>query len=191
MKTVLVVGDSESGKDDIIELALKRVKSGLPEYGYLKFDEDLTKGVYEHYNSGLADIRKFRTEFQKKAVEKFNGLRKDHGNMVINARFFVSLRHGFVSVLDKGMFEAFKPDAIIIIELNPKKFNPKFRPMFKEKEPINLRELRLEQDMIRKYAALYASSSDCILRFIQVEKENVNNAFKEVTDIMKFTLGGK
>lgn len=190
MKTILVVGDKESGKDDLIEFVLNRGKKILPDYGYLKFDDYLVKGVYNAYNKNLKGVRKFQRDFQKRVTRRFEELSKKHKNIIINAHFFANLKHGFVSLINQELFNEFKPDAVIIIELYPKKLDPRFKRMFKPK-PFDIKRLRLEQDMIRKYAALYTSSSDIILRVVQVEKDNVNLAFKQVTDTVNFVLGDK
>ena len=190
MKTVLVVGDSESGKDDLIEFVLNRGKGILPKYGYLKFDEYLLKDTYDAYNKGLMDIKKFQKDFHKKVVKRFEELKAKHKNVIINAHFFAKLRHGFVSLMSTELFNTFKPDAVIVIELYPRKLDTKYRLRFKKKQ-IDLKSLRLEQDITRKFATMYTSSTETLLRFVQVEKYNVNLAFKEVMDTVAFVLGDK
>ena len=191
MKTVLVVGDRESGKDDIIEFVLGRGKDILPKFGYLKFDDYLIKDVYDTYNKNLDDVKKFQKDFQKKVSDHFKELKKSHDFVIINAHFFAHLKHGFVSLMTQKMFKTFKPDIVIVIELYPKKLDPRFRHMHKKANPLDIRNLRLEQDIIRKYATLYTSSTDSILKVVQVDKDEVKRAFNEVMDVVTFVLGDK
>ena len=190
MRTVLVVGDKEAGKDDLIEFVLERGKKILPDYGYLKFDEYLIKDVYQTYDKGFNGITKFRKDFHKKVTKRFGELKRKHKNIIINAHFFTELKHGFVSIVSDELFNVFKPDAVIVIELYPKKDDPRFRYMFR-KDITDLKGLRLEQDIIRKFATMYTSSNDSILKVVQVDKDNVNHAFREVMNTITFVLGGK
>lgn len=189
MKTILVVGDSESGKDDLLEFVLDRGKAVLPDYGYLKFDEYLVKDVYGAYNTSLEGVRKFQRDFRAKVSRRFGELKAKHENVIINAHFFTKLRHGFVSLLGPELFNAFKPDAVIIIELYPRKPDPRIRTLFKKK-PIDAKSLRLEQDMIRKFAAIHAAAAGTMLKFVQVEEDNVNAAFRDIMDTVTFILSG-
>ncbi len=189
MKTVLVVGDSESGKDDIIEFILNRGKDVLPDYGYLKFDEYLIKGIYNAYDKNLKDVKKFQIDFQKKVTKRFEELSKKHENIIINAHFFARVRHGYISLINHEMFNTFKPDTIIILELHPKPPDPKFG--FIKKRKVDVAALKIEQDIIRCFAIKYAASSNALLRVVQVKEDNVNRAFNEVMDVIMFTLGDK
>ncbi len=188
MKTILVVGDRESGKDDLLEFVLDRGKGALPDHGYLKFDDYLVKDAYNAYNTNIGGVRKFQRDFQRKVARRFEELKAKHENIIINAHFFARLRCGFVSLLNVDMFNTFKPDAVIIIELYPRKPDPRFKMMLKKREQIDLKALKLEQDMIRKFATLYTSSNDSILKFVQVEEDNVNAAFREIMDTVTFVL---
>jgi adenylate kinase len=187
MKTILVVGDSESGKDDLIEFVLNRGEKILPKFGYLKFDEYLLRDTFKAYDKGLIDIKKFQKDFHKKVSARFTELKKKHKNVIINAQFFAQFRHGFISLVNTELFNIFKPDAIIVIELYPRKLDTKYRLRF-AKEPINLKKLRLEQDINRKFATIYTSCNETLLRFVQVEKHNVKEAFNEVMHTIKFIL---
>jgi adenylate kinase len=187
MKTILVVGDSESGKDDLIEFVLNRGQKVLPNYGYLKFDEYLLRDTFRAYDKGLIDIKKFQKDFHKKVTDRFMELRKKHRNIIINAQFFAQFRHGFISLVNNELFNTFKPDAIIVIELYPRKLDTKYHLRFKN-DPIDLKKLRLEQEINRKFATIYTSSNETLLRFVQVEKHNVNEAFNEIMHTVKFIL---
>lgn len=187
MKTILVVGDRESGKDDLIEFVLKRGKKLLPDFGYIKFDDYLTRGVYHTYDKSLKDIKKLQSGFQRRVIKDFEELKKIHQNIIINGHFFVEMKHGFVSLMNSDLYNVFKPDALIIIELYPQRVDPRFR-MFKKQNPFDIRSLKLQQDIIRKFATMYTSSGDTILKVVQVEKDKVNQAFNEVMDTVKFIL---
>jgi len=187
MKTILVVGDRESGKDDLLEFVLDRGKKVLPKFGYLRFDDFLVKDVYRTYNKNLKGIRKFQVDFQKKVTKAFEEMKKEHNNIIINGHFFAELRHGFMPLMSQELFKVFKPDALIIIELYPQKVDPRFK-MFKKRDPINIRNLRLQQDITRKFATMYISSGDVMLRVVQVNKDDVKQAFTEVMETVKFVI---
>ena len=63
--------------------------------------------------------------------------------------------------------------------------------LFKKQDPYDIRSLRLQQDIIRKYAAMYTSSGDTMLKVVQVEKDKVHHAFTEIMDAVKFILKEK
>lgn len=191
MKTILVVGDTESGKDDLLEFVLDRGRDILPKFGYLRFDDFLIKDHFRSYDKNLDQIRAFQKDFQENIKKKFSELKKSNENLIINAHFFARMKHGFISLMSAKLYNTFKPDAVIIIELYPKKLDPRFKFMLKKDNPLQIRNLRLEQDIIRKFATMFTSSTDSMLKVVQVDKDEVKEAFDEIMDVVKFVLGEK
>jgi adenylate kinase len=198
MKLILVTGLEDSGKDTILDMVLQGSKQTLPDFDHIKFDELIfkkTKSVSSRFgHSALAEsmdfsknidqIIKTRQDIYSKLEKNIKANIEAKKSVILNGYFTMKTRRGFVPIISEQFFKTFKPDMIVLMEADASIKNGHIV----KKGPDHIESVKLQQEINRNYASLYASTTDAVLVIIKVSHGDVKSAIRELRSCLTFAM---
>ena len=198
MKLILIAGVEDSGKDTILEMVLQGSKKKLPKFDYVKFDDLVFKkprsvsSRFGHralaesieFSENIDQIIKARQDIYTKLEKKVKVNLKAKKFVVVNGYFTMKTLRGYVPIISEQFFKTFKPEMIILMEADASARN---RSMLKRGLDY-IEATRLQQEINRNYASLYASSTDAVLRIIKVRHGDIKTAITQLRDTLSFAM---
>ncbi len=195
MKLIFVAGLEESGKDTLLNLVLNS-KNKISDFDRIAFDDIIfskTKRISPRlghraltesldFCGDMGEMAKLRDEIHKKLEKKIKSCKKPL--VVINGYFTIKTYHGYVPVMTDQFFKKLRPDMIILMEADVPE---KSRHLLK-KGPDYLDSLKLQQEIDRNCASLYASVTNAVLKIIKVRHGDVKTAIRKLTDTLTFAM---
>jgi len=198
MKLILVTGVEDSGKDTILEMVLQGSKNRLPDFDYVKFDDLVFKKAksvssrFGHralaesmeFSENIDQIIKTRQEIYTKLEKKVKTDVKTNMFVIINGYFTMKTLRGHVPIISEQFFRAFRPELIVLMEADVSDRN---RHLLK-KGSDHMESVKLQQEINRNYASLYASATDAVLKIIRVKHGDIKSAIVDLRDVLKFAM---
>jgi adenylate kinase len=191
MGTILVTGIRESGKDEIIDMVLTGSRKNLPPFDYFKFNDLLPHGSGDShgfdlwsFNDRIQRMHNIQRDFHTKLKKKIDHMKLSENHIIVNGCFTVKTSGGYLPLISKGSEKFFKPDLIVVLEVELK--NP---VMIKKLGKEKVEELKYEQRLNLKYATNYSVLTSSAINVVRVEYGNVKEALKDMNDIVTLALG--
>lgn len=173
---ILVVGIDDSGRDDIAEMVLQSYKKIMPKSTLLKAADFLPDFSPER---SLARLSRMRDTGIAKLEKSLVSLLKSGGNIVLSSSLSRSTKHGYLPVITEGFIEAIKPDALILLEVVPRRVES-----YMEHEHIDWMHQRVERHM----ASIFCARSGAPLKIIKVRHWKVSEALKDVAEALRAAM---
>ena len=169
MKMIFVSGLKDVDRKTIINLALQR--SGYKgQFKYMDFDEvgDIT-GDMESAKDMLT-ARKIMSGFYDNLEKKLvTGLKEQIGNIIVNGYLSIHTpTFGYFLAITETFFKTFKPDVIVILEMESKK-----------------EKTSEQQEINRYYGVTYSSICGSNLKVIKFSENRMMDAVRELSDLIK------
>jgi adenylate kinase len=173
MKIVFVSGLKEIDRKTIIELALQRA-GRKRDFKIVNFDAigDIKEEieVISDMNNARRLLDKFYENIEKSMIE---AMKEQPNGLVINGYLTFKTRHGYVRVLPEEFFRSFKPDCIVLLEMQQDGWG-KIDPEKIEHQHIN-----------RYFAMVYASLIGSTFKIIRFREKKMLDAVESLSDILK------
>ena len=99
--------------------------------------------------------------------------------IIVNGYFTLKTARGYVPLLSKTDTRFFKPDVIVMIDLDMT--SP---VLVKKLGSRKVRELKYHQDINLNYAMGYSTLTKSAINIVRVEYGNLKSALREMTDII-------
>ena len=183
MKIVFIAGLQETGKNEIVGMVLKNMRSILPEINLIDFDDILAESMQIDKTPGELDItlfndmkniRKIQKNFSRLLEKKMVGKVRTGRHLVVNGYFTLHTPEGEMPLVSETFFDTYRPEAIINIELELIKGDP------------DAKRIVTIQDINRNHASNFSAVSGADLKIIKVRKNNFRPAINEIVKTMKF-----
>ena len=160
MSLILVTGIPESGRDSIVDMVVKGFKKNLPSFEYIEFDVlfngnvDIRKEKLElwSFKDKVKHIHKTQKNFHNNLKESIRALKMSKEPIIVNGYFTLKTARGYVPLLSKTDTRFFKPDVIVMIDLDMT--SP---VLVKKLGSRKVRELKYHQDINLNYAMGYST----------------------------------
>ena len=187
MKMIFVSGVAESGKDTLLDLALRGSKKFLPPYERVNLDEILEEFV-ERSDDGVWDVpnidecKRLQKNLYQRLEEILIEKMRLERNIIVNGYFEVKTKPGYVPLLDERFFQKFRIDAIIFVSFKEEMSEITKTKVFGDSKGFE--EAKRRQDMNRSLAVEYSGLSGALLKIIEVDLEDVKKTVKDMIDAL-------
>lgn len=185
-KLVLMIGNRDSGKEDIVKMIVDNYKS-CKNIHFIKMDTVLNKELKKFKQASWKNLdfvhklkENVHASLEKEIIENF----QDGKDIILDGYFIYNLDNGYLPILSGSFFDAFKPTLFIFYELYIDKKIPRKREAIKK-----MIEIEREQEVNRHYANIYSSITGSIIKIIKIKSHGIKNVIKETRDVMDFVLG--
>lgn len=173
-RIVFVTGTRNSGKDAVIEYAMKN-KRDFSGVEVLDMKEImLGTGIKPDNIENARALRKATMEGLSQSLSKSEASR-----IIINGFFVLKTPFGYFPIISSDFFRKFEPDFFLIVEA--------------ERIPTGINTFILEKgllkEMNRMYALHFSSASEAAIRTMKVDYHNLKDTFALATEIFKDMLG--
>jgi adenylate kinase len=169
MKMIFVSGLKEIDRKTIVNLALQR--SGYKDkFKYVDFDDQGNLEEDMENTKDMLTAKKIMSDFYDSVERRvIRDLKEQIGNIIVNGYLSIhSPMFGYFLAVPETFFQTFKPDVIVILEMDSKD------ERIKEQQGIN-----------RYYAATYSSLCGSNLKIIRFSEDRMLDAVKELSDLIK------
>jgi adenylate kinase len=191
MSLILITGIPESGRDSIVKMILSGSRKILPAFEYIRFDDmvsyDIDRKSEEldlwSFSKRIEHMHKIQRDFYSKLKKRVESLKGKENHIIVNGYFTIRTPSGYLPTLTQGSIKFFKPDVIVIIDVDLE--NPEVAKKFGRDE---IRELKYHQDINLKYAASYSTLAKSAINVVRVEYGNLKDALKEMADVITLAL---
>jgi adenylate kinase len=190
MGMVFITGVPESGRDSIVRMILTGSRKNLPPFDYLSFDDMVSYDVDRvseeldlwSFSKSINHMHRIQGGFQRKLKEGTGSLKKG-GHAIVNGYFTLRTPGGYLPLLSKESARFFKPDVIVIIEIDTVSGGLS-RKLGGEKAW----ELKYHQDINLNYAISYSALTRSAVKVVRAEYGKLKDALKEMTDIVTLSM---
>jgi adenylate kinase len=170
---ILIAGVQNSEEESIVKLALERLE-GKAKFKTLSFSEfSGAESAGEELGLIKATQRKVREILQIKAVAD------DDANVIINGYCTVNARLGYFPILTKDTMQAFRPDMMVHIRVDPLALEGKIR----DPEAMNS-----HQDFEKSYSMYLCATTGCGMKSISSGIDGARKASDELYAVLKELL---
>mgnify|MGYP000356637450 CR=1 FL=1 len=190
MRFLLVTGVEESNRDEITGLALRGVKKSLPNFRYLRFSDIMNIPEGTSCLSGdetIDDIHKIREKFRRRLKKMLVSEMKKGTNVIVSTYLTLNTRYGYLPLLSCEFFSVFRPDMLVLMEVETDVKGSRVKRIFGSRENLGL--IEEQQRINREYAVQCLSVSDSFLKILRVQPDNIKRTLREVSEIIRFGVG--
>ena len=119
-RLVFLIGSKEFGKGSIVDMVFQSKKT-FPLFKHIRLDDHVEKEMPKVFN--LASAKKIREAVYEKMEKDIVKNFKNGKSVIIDCSFVLKTAKGYLPVVSESFFDAFKPDALILLEFQ---INKKF-----------------------------------------------------------------
>ncbi len=169
---ILITGVQNVVEESVVKLALDSL-GGKAKFKILSFSDftDADGSVSDELKTLKGTQKKIKDSIQMKILKSRPG---DH--IIVNGYFTVYGKLGFFPVIDREFLDAFRPDFVVHIDVDPLALGAKIK---------NPREFKYHQELERTCAIFVGAYAGCAFKFIHAGIDGAREAADELYGMLK------
>lgn len=181
----VVLGIPGVGKTTVLEAAAKHVELRKLNFGDHMFAEASKEGLVKDRDGMRKLPRHTQITLQQKAAENIFKKSRE-GHCIVDTHASIKTPRGFMPGLPEAVLRALCPDAIVIVESDPKDiYNRRNKDASRDRDPDSIEDIEMHQMMNRAFAAVYADLTNSTVLIVKNEDGRVEEAGKKIARVFE------
>jgi adenylate kinase len=179
----VVLGIPGVGKTTVLEAAAKHVELRRLNFGDHMFAEATKEGLVKDRDEMRKLPRHTQVTLQQRAAETLFKKSRE-GNCIVDTHASIKTPRGYMPGLPEPVLRALSPDAIVIVESNPKDiYGRRNKDSTRARDADTVEDIEQHQMLNRAFAAVYADLTNSTVLIVKNEEGRVEDAGKRIAHV--------
>lgn len=182
MGAIVVTGVPGVGKTTVMEAAAKAADLKVVVYGTEMFQVAKAEGVVQDRD----EMRKLPPAEQKRIQVAAAASIAAQGDVIVDTHASIRTPQGFLPGLPAWVLETLSPDAIVLVEADPKEISGRrSKDQTRTRDADTPEAIARHQELNRAFAASYATLTGAVVAVVENHDGRVDEAVEQVLPVVK------